>query len=133
MFGDTLYFVHDTLLTIVEGKPIISYRSDIPYQDQQKRSKFGLFYGQYVQFGLFDDSKEIPNLKVCVNWDCNNCFQSKLEAVIKLNSLIKNNISCLKRLVIGRESEIADLFSEITEFEKNIKSLQNKLINEQTN
>lgn len=83
-FGPKFYFVHDHLLKIVEGRPLTAEHSQWSSQCFPMQTKFGTFYGNRIQFALFN---EIAGMVVCVYPNCENLFKTKKEADKKLKSI----------------------------------------------
>lgn len=123
-FGPKFYFVHDHLLKIVEGRPLIKFHPSIPYQNNKLKTKFGTFWGGALQFGLFNTSTTIPSLKVCVYPSCDDLFKTKKEAEKKLKSIFEGINKNIDGQIASLQEDKRVIDREIRELKRNKVTLQ---------
>lgn len=104
-----LYVVHETLLKIVSGKPLTQPRDK--YTREVKVTKYGKFWGGFLQFNLYDKNKVV----ISVYWNCKNCYDNYEEAAANLNKLINENIKYIENKIKGKEREIKNIRLDIDE------------------
>lgn len=120
-----LYVVHEELLKIVKGKPLIEPRGESKSVWNKKLTKFGEFYGSHLQFNLYDEKNMVA---ISVYWDCARCYDDFAGAAHHLNKLIEERVRHFKNTIKNYQRQKKQLDLNIEEGEDQIKELEEKLI-----